>query len=310
MDLRGKLVLITGGSRGLGLALAREFACQGARVAICARDPDELTAAQSSLEAFSQNIYTFKCDLTDAAQVQELIDRVESTCGNIDVLVNNAGTIVVGPAEVMSADDFAEAMDVNLWAAVHTTLAIVPRMRERGRGRIVNIGSVGGKIPMPHMAAYCASKFALVGFSGAMRSELSKYGILVTTVNPGLTRTGSPRNAIFKGNHRAEYAWFSISDSLPGLSMSARCAAEKIVRATIYGDAELVLGLPAKAATVIYGVAPNFHIEMAAVANRAFPNADGHDRTRKAGRDSESWLTRSFVRHLGQQAERDYNQGG
>src|SRR5438105_6875199 len=122
-------------------------------------------------------------------------------------------------------------------------------MRRRRACRSVNGPSIGGKVSMPHLLPYNASKFALVGLSEGLRAELAKDGIVVTTVCPGLMRTGSPRNANFKGQHRAEYAWFAISDSLPGASMSVERAARQILDACKRGDAEVVLSLPAKLAT-------------------------------------------------------------
>jgi len=126
-------------------------------------------------------------------------------------------------------------------------MAVLPEMRERGHGRIVNISSIGGKISVPHLLPYSVGKFALTGFSEGLRAEILKDNVYVTTICPGLMRTGSPRNALFKGDNRAEYAWFSISDSLPLLSMNAGWAARRIVNASIRGDAELVLSLPAAA---------------------------------------------------------------
>jgi short-subunit dehydrogenase len=308
IDLQDRNVLITGGSRGLGLLLAREFASRGASIAICARDEGELARAKEDLNERGARVETFPCDLTDADQINGLIEDVESTLGPIDLLVNNAGSIIVGPAQVMMIEDFQQAMDVNFWAAVRTTLAVVPKMKSRGFGRIINIASVGGKMPVPHLAPYCASKFALVGFSTTLRAELSKDGILVTTVNPGLMRTGSPRNADFKGKQKAEYAWFSVSDSVPGMSMSAPSAARKIVNAAIGGEAEVAIGLPAKLASTFYGLCPNLQAEIATLANAALPSADAATSGKKPGRQSESWITRSFLRYFGHRAERNYNQ--
>jgi short-subunit dehydrogenase len=307
LDLLGRTVLITGGSRGLGLALAREFVGRGARVAICARDSAELSRAKEMIEAPGAAVHTFVCDLTSREEIITLVQKVEAECGPIDVLVNNAGLIAVGPVENLTADDFQEAMSLNLWAAIHLTLALAPRMKANGGGRIVNIASVGGKMPVPHLAAYCTSKFALVGFSSSMRTELAKDNVLVTTVSPGLMRTGSPRNATFKGQHKAEYAWFSIGDTLGGISMSAADAARRIVSATVNGDAELVLGLPAKLGAVSYGLFPGLHTEMTELAARLFPRASSNDQKR-LGRDSESWITQSLVTQQGRRAEQDYNQ--
>src|SRR5207237_838032 len=111
------------------------------------------------------------------------------------------------PFDNLTAEDFSRAMQTHFSGPLYTMLAVLPSMRLRRRGRIVNIGSIGGKIPVPHLVPYCASKFALVGLSESLRTELSQEGIYVTTVNPGLIRTGSPRNVDIKGQHEKEYAW-------------------------------------------------------------------------------------------------------
>ena len=204
IDLRGKLVVITGGSRGLGLELAREFSREGARVAICGRDEETLRRAEQELSSKGAIVNAYVCDITNEHAVAQMIARVERELGPIHVLVNNAGIIEVGPMEVMTEQDYRDAMDTHYWGPLHTTLAVLPSMRYRGSGRIVNITSIGGKVSMPHLLPYDASKFALVGLSEGLRSELAKDGIVVTTVCPGLMRTGSPRQAFFKSQHNAD----------------------------------------------------------------------------------------------------------
>src|SRR5437764_8643165 len=210
-ELKGKTVLITGGSRGLGLVLAREFAAEGARLALCARDAGELDRAREELEARGADVFTVTCDVTDRKQIEDTVLAVQMHFGTIDVLVNNAGVIQVGPMETMTHEDFERAMDVHFWAPLHATIAALPEMIRKRGGRIVNIASIGGKLAAPHLLPYNASKFALVGLSEGMRSELSRYGVLVTTVCPGLMRTGSHLHAQFKGKHRKEYTLFTLT---------------------------------------------------------------------------------------------------
>ncbi|HEX2250393.1 MAG TPA: SDR family oxidoreductase, partial [Gemmatimonadales bacterium] len=197
--IQGKTVLITGGSRGLGLALAREFARWGARLAICGRDPEALERARASLARAGGEVIAVPCDVTDQRSVESLVEEVRRRLGPVDILINNAGVIEVGPAETMSVVDFEEAMGTNFWGMVYPTLAVLPEMRERKTGRIVNITSIGGKLGIPHLLPYSASKFAAVGFSQGLRAEIAGEGVKVVTVVPGLMRTGSPRNAIFRG---------------------------------------------------------------------------------------------------------------
>ena len=296
-DLRGRTVLVTGGSRGLGLVLAREFARNGARVAICARDEQELEHAIADLQSRGAEAMAVKCDVTNMPEVENMVNRVRERFGQIDVLVNNAGTIQVGPLEVMNREDFEHAMRAHFWGPLNTILAVLPEMRARQDGRIVNISSIGGKIAVPHLVPYSASKFALVGLSKGLFAELRKDGIVVTTVCPGLMRTGSPRNANFKGKHRDEYAWFSISDSLPLTSIKAERAARQIVDACKHGRAELVITIQAKLAVTFDALFPEASAELMALTNRLLPGPGGIGERSAKGRESASswspsWLTR------------------
>ena len=308
-DLNDKVVLITGGSRGLGLVMAREFATQGARVAVCARDEEDLARVREEFSSRGDHFFSSPCDVSDQNQLQSLLSSVEKALGPVDVLVNNAGTILVGPLEHMTQEDFEDVMRVNFWGAVHTTLAVVPGMRRRGQGRIVNITSIGGKVAFPHLLPYTASKFALVGFSEGLRAELAKDGIWVTTVVPNLMRTGSPRNAEFKGNDEQEYAWFTITDSLPGASTRAERAARQIVRACQNAESEVVLGLPAKLAVIANGVAPGLLGDLLAAGNEwLLPQATNENTGRHKGYESESSVTRSSLTSFRRAAERANNE--
>ena len=210
-NFSGKTALITGGSRGLGLLMARELVRRGASVAIFARDAEELRRAEADLRQLGGEVLAIPCDVTNREQVDSAIKQVRAQLGRVSVLINNAGWIGVGPMETLTLDDYRHSLDLHFWASLYTTLAVLPDMRSRKQGRIVNISSIGGKISVPHLLAYCTGKFAIAGFSEGLRSEVFRDNIYVTTVYPGLMRTGSPRNASFKGKHRAEYAWFSIS---------------------------------------------------------------------------------------------------
>jgi NAD(P)-dependent dehydrogenase (short-subunit alcohol dehydrogenase family) len=275
LDLANRVVLITGGSRGLGLLMAREVGRLGAHVVIAARDEAELLRAQRDLQAHEIHASIVVADVATEEQAQRMIRHVIDQHGHLDVLINNAGVIMVGPIDHMTVADFEEAMATHFWGPLHTMLAAIPHMRQRGGGRIVNISSIGGKIGVPHLAPYCASKFALTGVSTSLRAELARYGILVTTVSPGLMRTGSPFNAWFKGRHRAEFAWFAIADSLPLLSIDGRRAAAQIVDAMRHGNAELVVSLPARLAVAAEALAPNVVARAVTLVNRVLPAPTG-----------------------------------
>lgn len=297
-ELRDKVALVTGGSRGLGLIIARQLAAAGAKVAICARDLHELGRAHEDLVSRGGTVLAVTCDVTDRVQVANLVGRVHEVFGPIDILINNAGVIQTGPAELMTIGDYEEAMQTHFWGPLYVMLAVAPEMIERGTGRIANITSLGGKLPVPHMLPYCASKHALVGLSEGMRTELAKHKIPVTTVVPGLMRTGSPRNATFKGNHRAEYAWFAISDSLPILSMNAERAAKRVITAIEHGDPEVLLGAPTHVAARLHGVAPSLVQRAMSVLDRVLPGPGGIGPARAKGWQSESRIAPSFLTRL------------
>jgi short-subunit dehydrogenase len=245
-QFRGKVVVITGASRGLGLAMAEEFARRGARIVLAARDPYELDRAQRIL--LSKNaaknegdLMVVPADLRNQQEAEGLIQQATGRFGRVDVLVNNAGVITVGPIENQTVEQFHDVMESNFFSALHCTLAVLPQMLERRDGAIANITSIGGKIAVPHLLPYTASKFAAVGFSEGLGVELRSKGIRVTTVVPGLMRTGSHQNAQFTGNARAEYRWFSLAASLPAISIAAQRAARRIADAVATGTEELTI---------------------------------------------------------------------
>src|SRR6266542_2220554 len=205
--LRDKVAVITGGSRGLGLVLARHICAQGGRVALIARDPEELARAKADLAPRGGAVLTIQCDLLDAAQTGAAVRQIIDRFGKIDILINNAGIIEIGPLKHMTREDFERAMQLHFWAAYELISQIVPDIRTGGGGRIVNISSIGGKVAVPHLAPYSASKFALTGFSDAIRAELARDNIHVTTVAPGMMRTGSHVNAKFKSKHDVVFAF-------------------------------------------------------------------------------------------------------
>jgi NAD(P)-dependent dehydrogenase (short-subunit alcohol dehydrogenase family) len=290
-SLEGKVVVITGGTRGLGLSLSREFQRRGARLAICARDPEEIRHAKDELSRNGE-VFAARCDITDRAEAMAFIDEVAQTLGGIDVLVNNAGLIQVGPLESMTLEDFDEAMATHFFAPLHLIWATLPHLRERRGGRIVNVSSVGGKLPAPHLLPYVASKYALTGLSEGLRVELARANVKVTTVCPGLMRTGSPAAAWFKGQHKKEYAWFKIADSLPGVTISSERAARRIVDACVAGRAELILTPLASLAARFHGALPELSLAALTVANALLPGPGGIGTERRKGAQSETTASR------------------
>ncbi|PYK50154.1 MAG: ketoacyl reductase [Verrucomicrobia bacterium] len=295
--LRGKVVLITGGSRGLGLVLARHICARGGNVALIARDPEELGRAKADLAPHGGVVLTIECDLLDVEQIRSAVRRIIDRFDKIDILINNAGIIEVGPLEHITPDDFERAMRLHFWAPLELISQVVPEMRTWGGGRIVNISSIGGKVAVPHMASYSASKFALTGLSDAVRAELARDNIHVTTVAPGMMRTGSHVNAKFKGKHDNEFAWFAASAGAPLISMNADRAARKILAACRRGQPSLTLTFAARAAIAGNALFPNLTGYAMKIVNRFLPEAANEEGNQsRAGsqlhRQAPEWLTR------------------
>jgi NAD(P)-dependent dehydrogenase (short-subunit alcohol dehydrogenase family) len=275
LGLEYPVALVLGASRGLGLLIARELDREGFRVVIVARDPDGLARAAEQLRADGARVATDVCDVTDNAQVEALVARTETEVGPIDVMVCVAGIIQVGPLESQLRENFVAAIDTMLWGPVNAALAVVPRMRNRGQGRIGVITSLGGRIAAPHLLPYTTAKFGAVGFSRGLRSELAGTGVSVTSVEPGLMRTGSHLRATFVGNQSREFAWFAAAASLPLLSMDAERAAARIVRGILAGRAVVAftpLGLLAPRVDALF---PGLTSALLSLTVRLLPDAPG-----------------------------------
>ena len=261
------VVLITGGSRGLGLAIASRFARTPVKLVLASRNLAELQQAQSTLLArhphlHPEDFHLVAADLSKPEEAQRLITEAIARFNRIDVLINNAAIIDVGPIESQTLDIFERTMQINFFAALYTTWAALPHLRTQTpltgnrRASIVNIASIGGKIAVPHMLPYSASKFALVGFSEGLHAELRHKGIRVTTVCPGLMRTGGEAHANFLGNQDAERRWFNLAANTPGLAVTAKHAANRIYHAVAAGRAEITISPQAWLAARIGGVFP------------------------------------------------------
>jgi NAD(P)-dependent dehydrogenase (short-subunit alcohol dehydrogenase family) len=308
VELGGKVVLITGGSRGFGLVLARHLAEKGAKLAICARSADDLELARQELDSLGAEVIAMTVDVTENEEVKAMVRDVIDHYGTLDILINNAGIVQVGPQDLMGIEEYQVAMQTNFWAQLYAMQAVIPHFIEKGKGRIVNITSIGGKIALPHLLPYTASKFAAVGLSEGMHAELRKHNIYVTTVVPNLMRTGSPVNADFKGDYQKEYAWFKHADSNPVLSQNPDKTAERIIEAIEYGESEVTLSLTGKIASVVKGFAPGWVNLLMGVANTFLPEAVTGNNQSVKGWQAESKLSKGPISNLTDRAARKNNE--
>lgn len=189
MFLQNKTAVVTGGSKGIGYAVAEALLSEGASVLICARKENELAAASEQL-AKKGNVVGAVCDVRNEAQVRDAIKRCVDSFGGVDLLINNAGVGYFGKTvEEMTADEFRQTLETNLFGVFYFCHHAIPLMKKRGGGYIINISSLAGQNPHPRMAAYNASKFALNGFSEALMQEVRQDDIKVSYICPGSVNT-------------------------------------------------------------------------------------------------------------------------
>ena len=192
-------VLITGASQGIGKATALLFARQGYDLVLAARQPERLEAIASEVRALGRNALAVPTDVRDPEQVNTLVEKTLEYYGTLDVLINNAGIYLLGSVEGFSLSDWHQAMDTNFWGYVHTLHALLPHFLERGKGTIVNVSSIGGKVPIPYQVPYTASKYAVTGLTQSLHAELEPKGIKVCGVYPNFISTDLMERAIFRG---------------------------------------------------------------------------------------------------------------
>ena len=306
----GSVALVTGGSRGLGFLLARELGRRKLRVVICARDEQELERARTVLAGEGLDVTALPCDVSDDEGMRTLVADVEENLGPIDLLVNNAGIIQVGPSEAVTLEDYRHALDVMFYGPLHAAEAVLPGMRARRRGTVVNVTSIGAGVGIPHLAPYTAAKFAARGWSETLGAEAARYGVHVITVMPGLMRTGSFGRALVKGKRHVEASLFALIASLPLLTVSAERAARRIVRAAELGERFVVIGAPARLLRLAHALAPGLVVRTFGVVNRLLPAASPQAKEGMAlpAELYRRGLARSILMALGERAARRYNE--
>jgi NAD(P)-dependent dehydrogenase (short-subunit alcohol dehydrogenase family) len=310
-DITGEVAIVTGASRGLGLAIARELARHSARLVICARGPDQLEAAEADLLARGAEVTAVVCDLTEEGSAELLVATALERYGRLDIVVNNAGIVQVGPVESTTVSDYEAAVRTMALAPVRLTLAALPVMRGQAHGRIVNITSIGGKVSVPHLLPYCTAKFAAAGFSEGLRAELGPGPVAVTTVVPGLMRTGSHLNARFSGRSEEEFTWFSLGASLPVVSMDAGAAAIQIVEGLRQRRAEVILTPLGQVAARGAAIFPEFTSALLHLTKQFLPAATGQPGRAVPGSALRPALNQQVFNRLtalGRTAARQFNQ--
>ena len=246
--IRGTTIVVTGATSGIGREAALEFARAGANVVIAGRREQRLKELALEIESIGQRALSVVTDVADQLQVERLITNAIERFGRIDTLVNNAGVAFAGRFDQMSLEDFRRVLDVNCWGAVYASKAAVARMLgQRGGGVIINVSSILGKRGVPFQTAYCASKFALAGFSEALRTEVMTDGIDVCTIFPGAVET-----EIFESS--ANHIGMEVPGFVP--KFPANSMAKIIVQTARFPQPEVVMALDAQAINFANKLAP------------------------------------------------------
>jgi NAD(P)-dependent dehydrogenase (short-subunit alcohol dehydrogenase family) len=272
-----RTAVVMGASRGLGLLVSEELLQRGFTVYGCARDEDELEGAARILAAavpggrFVPRI----CDVRYQDEVTAVVEEVVDDHGGLDVAIHVAGVIQVGHADKVTLGHYHEAVDTMLFGPVHLALASVPHMRDAGHGRIGIVSSVGGLVAVPRLVPYSVAKFGAVGLAEGLYAELSGTGVTVTTVTPGLMRTGGHTHARFVDDAVTDYAWFAPLASLPGLSISAERAARRIVSGVLSGRPTVELTPLTIIGRRVHGLAPATTTRVMGLVSRLLPGPSG-----------------------------------
>ncbi|MBW4448638.1 MAG: SDR family NAD(P)-dependent oxidoreductase [Hassallia sp. WJT32-NPBG1] len=192
--LNGKVAIVTGASSGIGEATALALAAEGTKVAIAARRTDRLETLTKRIKESGGEVLSITADVADEAQVREMVSKTKAEWGRVDILINNAGVMLLGPIFDADTEDWRRMMNVNVLGLMYATHAVLPLMKAQGIGHIVNISSVAGRVANANTGVYNATKWAVGAFSESLRKEIHKDNIRVTIIEPGLTATELPQH--------------------------------------------------------------------------------------------------------------------
>jgi len=231
MNFKNKVVVITGASSGIGEATAEQFAEKGANIVLVARRKDRLEEVEKKLAKYSIKTLLQVCDVSDKEQVKQMSETVIATFSQIDVLVNNAGFVIYGKVEELSIEDIESQMQTNYFGMINCTKYFLPHFLKQDFGHMVNVASVGGSFGVPGIASYCATKFAMLGFSEGLHHELHGTNVGVTVVSPIMVRTSLFDHPSFK----------NFTKHATGISLSSETVANAIIKAANSSRLEIVV---------------------------------------------------------------------
>jgi short-subunit dehydrogenase len=230
MNFKDKVVLITGASSGIGKESAIEFAKLGANIVLVARRKEKLEQVADELKKFKVTILTCQCDISNKDQVKEMSKTVLEKFDSVDILVNNAGFAIYGSVSDLTIDEIESHMETNYFGMIYCIKNFLPSMLDKQSGHIVNVASVAASFGLPGMASYCASKFAMLGFSEGLKHELKNTGVGITVVSPIMVRTNF-----------FEHPSFEKRPKFSPISLSSKTVAKAILKAANSPRLEIIV---------------------------------------------------------------------
>jgi len=231
MNFKNKVVVITGASSGIGEASAEQFAKKGANLVLVARRKEKLEQVEKKLAKYSIKTLIQVCDVSDKEQVKQMSEKVIETFSKIDILVNNAGFVIYGKIKELSIEDIESQMKTNYFGTIYCTKLFLPYLLKQNSGHIVNVASVGGSFSVPGITSYCATKFAMLGFSEGLHHELHGTNVGITAVSPIMVRTRLFDHSSFK----------KFTKHATGISLSSETVANAIIKAANSSRSEIVV---------------------------------------------------------------------
>ena len=231
MNFENKVVVITGASSGIGEATAEKFAKKGANLVLVARRKEKLEQVEKNLSKYSVKILICVCDVSDKEQVKQMSEKVIERFSKIDILVNNAGFVIYGKVKELSVEDIESQMKTNYFGTIYCTKSFLPNFLKQNYGHIVNVASVGASFGVPGIVSYCATKYAMLGFSEGLKHELHNTGVGVTVVSPIMVRTSLFDHPSFK----------NFTKHATGISLSSETVANAIIKASNSSRLEIVV---------------------------------------------------------------------
>ena len=247
MDFKNQVVLITGASSGIGKDTAIEFAKLGAKIVLVSRKKDKLEQTANELKKFDTSILVCPCDISKRDQVKEMSKTVLEKFGSVDILINNAGFAIYGSVSDLTIDEIESQMETNYFGMIYCTKNFLPSMLTKKSGHIVNVASVAASFGLPGIASYCASKFAMLGFSEGLKHELKDTGVGITVVSPIMVRTNF-----------FEHSSFKKMPKFSPVSLSSKTVAKTILKAANSQRLEIIVPSVVRGAVWMKNTFPYF----------------------------------------------------